>query len=815
APGTESGFGKLTLKQLSYNGKGGENLVPPYKFEYKNASTPYPQTNVEDYIDSWGYYKNNPSIWSLNKIVTPTGGQIKMEYDKDKYIAEAAYLEEVEFSDVQSIIDNGNNTVRFNFEAGSPSTTDYFIVDRYHRISYDIQIWRQLGREWDFVTVENKSSLSKVSAIGPNWIEFETVHPSVLYEALAPSNCTPSNYCIRNFIVYGTQQEFSNPVEGGGIVTSSITVNDGINDIATTEYIYKNGITSYAPKKEPKGIPYASELPAPMVLYGEVEMRTKDRAGEHLGKTIYEFETLEPQQFGTGYMFSLGENFRVREDQNANFEGDLVKTNKYTIESRLGNIGRMRSVKIFNAKNHLLEEKTNTYKTNLDTDLEIGVTQETFSSYKRYEKDENETFLVSSTSKINYPSVLESTSQITSGHTITQHFDKFDFLTGQVLETRTYASDGTAFKTQTIPAYTLLQYGSGNYSMGSKLDDITNKNMLTQQAMSRTYMKVSNDWKLTGVGITTWNNNWSYRNISGNQNSPTNSDEKIWRKHRIYYWDGDRDADGAYMDFDESNDDGFNWGVGANQNSSSKWKPTSEITRYNHYSTPIEVKDINGNYTTTKTADNHSKVIAVANAKYTEAFYSGAEYNENSSSLYLEPEIFYARLRTTHRAHTGRYSVRAGVSDEFGALMKTNEHRAGKYKLSVWVHKDNYTNARVRAGGSIEAFNGEKSPAGDWVQLNHYFDLTESEAFPHVTSNSGDVYYDDLRIHPIESTMTSYVYNDFDELSHIIAPSGLATHYKYDKAGRLIETWVEVLDNPSAGITGGFKKVQKHTYNYK
>ena len=63
--------------------------------------------------------------------------------------------------------------------------------------------------------------------------------------------------------------------------------------------------------------------------------------------------------------------------------------------------------------------------------------------------------------------------------------------------------------------------------------------------------------------------------------------------------------------------------------------------------------------------------------------------------------------------------------------------------------------------------------------------------------------------------MTSYVYNDFDGLSHIIAPSGLATHYKYDKAGRLTETWVEVLDNPSAGITGGFKKVQKHTYNYK
>jgi YD repeat-containing protein len=63
--------------------------------------------------------------------------------------------------------------------------------------------------------------------------------------------------------------------------------------------------------------------------------------------------------------------------------------------------------------------------------------------------------------------------------------------------------------------------------------------------------------------------------------------------------------------------------------------------------------------------------------------------------------------------------------------------------------------------------------------------------------------------------MTSYVYNAFDEVSFITGANGLSTHYVYDAAGRLKETWVEVLDNVAAGISGGFKQVNKNSYNYK
>jgi len=83
-----------------------------------------------------------------------------------------------------------------------------------------------------------------------------------------------------------------------------------------------------------------------------------------------------------------------------------------------------------------------------------------------------------------------------------------------------------------------------------------------------------------------------------------------------------------------------------------------------------------------------------------------------------------------------------------------------------------------------------------------------------ITSTSGTIELDDFRLHPITSSMTSYVYNEWDEVSYVTGANGLSTHYIYDTAERLKETWVEVLDNPSGGVTGGFKRVSKNEYHY-
>ena len=263
----------------------------------------------------------------------------------------------------------------------------------------------------------------------------------------------------------------------------------------------------------------------------------------------------------------------------------------------------------------------------------------------------------------------------------------------------------------------------------------------------------------------------------------------------------------------ENDDDSFVWTVGPElcNKTNTEWKNISTTTQYDHYSMPLEVKDINDNYAATKMCDNNSKVLAVSNAQYTEMFYSGAEYISSNPS-YFDGQVKNDN-RTAAFAHTGKYSSMAAAGEEiFEVDLHANQHRAGKYKISVWAHKNNYLNARVRINGE-KPFNGEKVFAGDWVQLNHYEDVGSGASGIYLTSASGNVYYDDFRMHPVASSMTSYVYNEWDELWYIIGNNGLATKFEYDAAGRLIKTYTEVVDD--GAITGGFKKVSENSYNYK
>ncbi len=803
APGTETGYGKLTLNELHFKGKGGVAIVPPYKFEYKSPSIPYPQNNVEDYIDAWGYYKGNPSVWSLNQITTPTGGRIKMEYESDEYYTEAASYEEVGLDNIESVISIRNNAVRVYFK-NSLDANQYFSENSRYMIFYRVE--------------DNTPRISisfgvRVVAVDSNWIEIEVGQESSLHN-YDSNNCSNRNNCAYDLVVYGINKKNL----AGGIRTKSIAVSNDMKNIATTEYIYKNGITSYAPSKEPRGIPYASELPAPLVMYEEVEMQNKDGDGNFLGKTIYEFETLKSQKEEPGYIFSLGECFRVKENQNTTFENGKVIANKFTIESRLGNIGRIKSIKTYNAANQLLNMTENIYKQNLNGNQEIGVTQESHKSYKRVIKDDEEKFYVSSTSKIDYPNVLEKTINTVGGNRITKSIDKYDFLTGQVLETTTHSSNGLKFKTKTIPAY----YRYSN--MGSMVDNANNKNMLAQVAANYTYLiDQNNTEKVVSAAITTWNSNWTYRDYKGSQTSPENESEKIWRKHKSYVWEGQLDTDGTYLDFNQATDDGFEWGVGATQ-TNAKWKQVSEITRYNHFSLPLESKDVNDNYAASKVGDTNSKIIATANAAYVDMYYSGAEYTIDADPTYFDSEIKSLGRELDATSHTGSYLVRISPGENAFEVnvpainnpADGNDRTDGreKFKVSVWVKTPQKDQARIKVNGATVLFReGETVTAGSWTQLNGYITIPTTGATVAITSANGTIDLDDFRLHPVASSMTSYVYNQYDEVEYITGANGLSTKYVYNKAGELSEVYSEVIDQGT--ITGGFKLVKKYNKHYK
>lgn len=771
-----SSKGRLTLKKLHFKGKGGSQLVPPYEFSY-GANYNYNR----NYTDDWGYYKNNPAAWSLNKITTPVGGEIKVNYESDVYSTGAAYSKEVKFSGFTV----NKNRITFS---GVSNLKSYFTQNLHYKLKATRKVSVACHPRFGCRDIIRNVELRvKVKSVSSNWIEFYGGIPSTAYE------------------IFGNSNGISTSNKGGGIRTKSIVVNDGIKDVATTEYIYKDGITSYAPSKKPQGVPYVSELPAPMVLYGEVEMQNKDGKGKYLGKTVYDFETLKPRQHEDGYIFSLGECFRVKENQSTTFDRGKVLANKYTIENRLGNIGRITDIRSYNSLGQLLSRTRNNYKESLDANGEIGVTQETHSSYKRVKKNNVEKFYVSSTSKIDYPSVLESVEQTSGGLTVTKHFDKYDFLTGQLLETRTYASHGKSFKSKIVPAY--KKYGK----MGSKIDNSNNKNMLSQVAAEYSYLYKNGTWQPVGVGMTTWKNNWTYK-LNNNSTKSTND---VWRKHRTYTWNGDLNEDGTYSGFR----DDFNWRVGANQNS--KWKKFSEVTRYNQFSQSLEVIDVNNNYASTKMGDDYSKVIATSNANYDEMYYSGAEHIAKESSAYFDGGVkSVGRKLLRGQAHTGDYVVEVGSGGnafEVTIPARSTRPSSSKFKVSVWVKKGQEANARIKVGGAIKSFNSSESVnAGNWVLLNGYVDVvSRSETKIAITSSRGTIQLDDFRLHPIASSMTSYGYNAWGEVSYIIGTNGLATHYKYDSQGRLKEVWSEVIDMVSGDGSGGFKLVKKHSYNYK
>jgi hypothetical protein len=866
--------GKLTLNSVLNKGKGGTHILPPYTFNY-NLSSHVFNENKED---AWGYDMENPDAWSLNEIKTPIGGKILIEYESDDFYREAIHSKRIlnnglsfhlystgdylfAYITLNDHINASNiddfQDFRDYFEINGLSNLDLFICRKSKYGGIRRQVTLEIGKKnFEVIGVSenhvalrilNDSNYWYTDDQDPNWILnrvwslTDVTFPNGVSDGVIIRD-TPDNTCAVwresynnddvsiNFQISTSRVPY-NKVEGG-IRTKSIQTVDEYSSFQTKYYYnlknydtnpnshnYRSsGITSYSPSKEAKSIPYVAELPQPTVMYKNVIVENSNTI------TSYEFETMEPYEYSVAYLYSLGNSFKVTKDIETLSEGLPLDKSKYTIHNKLNNLGRLKTKEVFNLRNQLLSKDTYNYKSYLDNHGESGVYEESYMS-----KSVNSSgygtpsyYFINVSSRINYPSVLESIKVNNGVYSSTSSFTKNDFLTGQVLETITEDSKGNRFKTELVPAYTIAEYGTGSYSMGSKVDDITNKNMLLQEAMTKTYIEVAGQWKETGVGITTWNNNWLYVNNNGTVSNATLANEKIWRKHKNFVWDGSTNADGTFEGF-TGIDDNFNWGVSAagfeTVQSNPHWKNISTTTQYDRYSMPEEVRDLNGNYASTKMDKNHEKVFSTSNAAYSEQFFSGAEEKSNG---WVGGQINIWNYVDTF-AHTGSYSEAATVGSKNFKCFPTPKLHASQtngenYHISVWVHRTNgtlndvYSNARVFNGSALEPFNGETVYAGDWVQLNHYLDLSvETEIY--VTSASGTLYFDDFRLHPTNSSMTSYVYNEWDELSYILGSNNFATHFKYDESGRLIETYNEVADFNGAG-TGGIKLVKDYNYNY-
>ncbi|WP_348711587.1 hypothetical protein [Tenacibaculum sp. 190524A05c] len=847
---------KLTLKKVNFRGKKNSGLIPPYTFEYNLPSTPY----NNEMKDDWGYNVDATS-WNLNSIKTPTGQILQIDYEEDDYYKEAAKTNFVFDDRLELRFYNNAGLKKLRIRNHPDNLTeqiinfnDYFVTGEPAEI--DVLVWENPDHNGSH-RIADISKACQVSQVSSNLVEFILPSSSQNSDVRRDENCNKKNWVkyqhysqVSNggitgfgwmnkvnaencdgpgngnrrvrYYFYSNKTKLNNI--GGGVRVKNLTLTDDTNRQFTSNYNYKNpgtnissGITSYAPSRKIKEVKYINELPGPSVMYKYVTVSKKDSDGEVFSKDLYEFDVLSEMELDTNG-FHLGDFLNLSESQNISYN-DLsidnrnsnLELSKFKLTNNLSALGRLKSKTTFNSNNQIITRTINSYKEN--NEIKQGITQETFKTYKKISRGQfnDLDYHLSSSSNIIYPNVLKSVKTITSGYTNSREFSKYDFYTGEILETETLSNKGENFKTKVISAYQKYP------QMGSKVDNVNNKNMLTQEAVNYIFINKKGTWEPVDVGVTTWSNDWTYKNLDGTTETPVIENEKIWRKHKSFVWDGEINEDGTYTNYNYSitDDDGFDW-TNPFAVQPSHWKQINETILYDHYSMTLELKDINNNYASTKMWDNDTKVVSTSNAKYTEHFTSDSENIQLYENLeYIGNGVLLnTSVQTDEKSHTGKFAVKIdNAKSAYRTVLKTNEHRAGVYRLSVWAHKDNYQSARVKLNkNQSESFNAEIISVGNWVQLNHEFYLDSNQQIISITAEEGIVFLDDYRLYPIASAVKTYVYNEYDELEATLGSNNIATKYQYDNAGRLIRVFQEVADTPT--ILGGFKRASEYQYNY-
>lgn len=291
--------------------------------------------------------------------------------------------------------------------------------------------------------------------------------------------------------------------------------------------------------------------------------------------------------------------------------------------------------------------------------------------------------------------------------------------------------------------------------------------------------------------------------------------------------------EGAYLDFTPfwSANNGADWTKNTTDN---RWISAATITKYDQDGAEIENCNALGIYSSALFGHNSGLPIAVAsNSMYKEMGFDGFEDVQQSVCpvRHFNFDEFAGNV-STENAHTGNYSLKVAQSTtaymkrcmtprlnepttmnipytladgDFIGLFSPHSGYAQsqKFVLSFWVKVGsqwggltsyNNISAAVSAGGSGVALTNErKSKIIDgWQQYFYEFTIpanvtgTFQLTFSNLNTNA-DAFFDDVRIHPFNANMKSYVYNYLNHrLMAELDDNNYATFYEYDAEGKLI-----------------------------
>jgi hypothetical protein len=820
-------LGKLTLERVSILGRDSQKIVPDYVFSYSNASYQI------DAWDGWGMY--NPSAtstsrqassvndygsaWSLNKITTPLGASINVQYERDTYgsiSGERVLDASLSFGGSNYTIPYyGPSSMNLSTLTVSPTVANSFSAGDLVKLTGTIRVYCQSG-SYFVVPYSGEFTISSKTSTS---ITFSNYYVSI-------QMCS-GNFGTNVNVEYngGTLAKVRLAKPGGNIRVSSLSMKDGQQEYKT-RYLYdEGGMSMGVLAQEPDWIKQHNYpfydipgYPSTPVMYKRVTVlsgRLTSDSDFHT-RQVFNFETPHTSHYTLATnVVASDQLIRTRPIFGSLTSNDYLTVVQNNISDYSSAIGRVNSVETYDASGVLQNKLQNIYSHSVPSSQPSsyqGVyTNGTILSelvdepdYKRYNR-------VNRTTVISYPSVLTKAIVTQEGlySSETENIE-FDYLSGLPTIRKEKNERGISTKTVSKPLYRIAGFGE----FGPKASNSANKNMVTANAAEYTYLlgPTGNELGLVSAQAQTWKKNWEYRDLnSAGTSYVSNTNGPAWRKGDVYSYYGNyaRLRSDGTLSF--STADEFNFSSGA---SNSGWKLMGGTTRYDHFSMPLERTDQNNiRYSVLMGYGDRIKIAEASNAEYAEIAFSSAE-DKISSAPFFGSEVGIGsgslvskRLGQVTEVHTGDYAVSLGAGQNTFVFKSVGLKPQKEYRASVWT---NSPNARIyyRVDTGSEVLSQAPTSAlkvGNWYLLHFRF-TTPSTSFASVEvgvrSMSGSILVDDFRFQPADAFMSCYVYNplnfefslsasDFTTYEYILDNEHLYSKTEFNKVGQPVKRYIE------------------------
>lgn len=838
-----------------------ERTNPAYSQEKWDAYGMYNPGGVHNTTS----HKPDPSAytapWTLTKVTSPMGASTTIAYERDQY----AHLSEYGNSEIYFTSDGASTLTLAPGQAANLTAALGDVLkagDKVRVLANLISTCPSTGRSPVGVQVDN---VLQIAAVTSNSITLTTSFNIPCGTRSISFGAADSPDGVRVYVPKN--------IIGGDIRVASITTTEGSSEYkvlykyrdARGEDYNSTGVLT----KEPTFLGRSSRLtnnqfdyPTTPVLYSQVSVlrgpfRNNDENSAD-SREVYAFFTPTTDMVSEDLKSTITEGFWDPINQNYTGLADLYNNQ---VKINTGLIGRPQSVRTYNRQGQLELSSDFIYANqvaNADGIAGQGNFSEGVLTNEQLSIPTNQVvvsprdgrgggavmppvttvinhYQVNRTTKEYVPAVMVGSRSTRNGLSITNSNVLYDFYTGQALETAFTNSLGKVYHARTVPAYTL----AGNEGMGAAGDKVGNKNMLAQTGAAYAYVEIAGGpvysplnplnpqtSRVLSAGVQTWQSNWTnYREADANGvYQDVVGQQPVWRQAATYTWQSPvLDTDGSFKDFTP-----FSWTGTPDK----RWLKASETVRYDHYSHALESRDVNGHYAAQKTGYDQTKMtVAGTNARYTELAYSGAEDPISvGSATHFGGEVVAGNGGSLDKqlAHTGFYSYRAAPGQK-GFVYRAQIGRdvdAGKsYRVSVWTHAT-ALNGKLYAllNGARVAESSRASAttkkAGEWYLLSLLVTMPSNSTGQTVEIGSinddatAPANFDDFRIAPLTSTITSTVYDPRSNRTlYSLDNDHLFTYYEYTPTGSLKRVYQETLDGTGSKLSAQ-KLVKEYDYNY-